>query len=506
MEQNKRATREQPAVTADLHLDHKLIKPEDRLEKIRIYRELHPVLGGQPTDERDNPNDNNTALDLACTIKHDREKTEEALSGKLDTPETIGDGPAYMLAGAGGVITAIDTTKAFHEYDETMFFRDNTDNSSPNRINMGMVVTHPRDPRYKFAIGQTGYSGTRTFTIRRICPGGDDHFELLHDQNTYPDKSGFLRASGSANALTESDRTSSLGTSTTLVASQKLVNDVSTRTTTAQNRANDAYTLANSKWSPQSTVGTGNIVRKSITDSLDTRVTSAHNRADSAYNLANSKWSPQDTIGSGKLMREGAFGVGSYLDLRKETNKFWKAPSTTFGKGTWFGFASEAELGFSSSGTYGSAIINGQYRDKTGGAGSANVLFLSNRIKYRYQTDESSWSAVQTLATTADSDRAYDRANDARTRAINAQSRADSAYSIANKKTDKSDTAALGNAEWTSWKTQESGGNNFGYGGSLSYALSDVPANAVVCRAEYRPSGSDRQSRVQYRRIIRTGK
>lgn len=68
-----------------------------------------------------------------------------------------------------------------------------------------------------------------------------------------------------------------------------------------------------------------------------------------------------------------------------------------------------------------------------------------------------------------------------------------------------SDTAALGKIEWTSWHTQESDGSNFGYGGSLSYALNTVPPNAIVCRAEYRPSGGDRQSRVAYRRIIRAG-
>lgn len=96
------------------------------------------------------------------------------------------------------------------------------------------------------------------------------------------------------------------GESTTKAMSQKSTTDELTKKWDIQETVGSGRIL---RESGMQTVGTGDIVRKSVTDSLDTRVTSAHNRADSAYNLANSKWSPQETVGSGKLMREGAGGL-----------------------------------------------------------------------------------------------------------------------------------------------------------------------------------------------------
>ncbi|UNM96736.1 hypothetical protein MMG00_02455 [Ignatzschineria rhizosphaerae] len=52
----------------DLFLDKKLIIPENKLDAIRIMALLHPVVGDQPTHEKDQPNTNNPILDLACTI------------------------------------------------------------------------------------------------------------------------------------------------------------------------------------------------------------------------------------------------------------------------------------------------------------------------------------------------------------------------------------------------------------------------------------------------------
>lgn len=56
------------AIKEDLILDKKLIIPKNKLDAIRIMNELHPVAGGQPTHEKDQPNDNNPILDLACTL------------------------------------------------------------------------------------------------------------------------------------------------------------------------------------------------------------------------------------------------------------------------------------------------------------------------------------------------------------------------------------------------------------------------------------------------------
>ena len=68
----------------DLFLDTKLIKSENRLGKLRIIDELHPVLGGQPTHEADQPNDNNPFLDLACTMQFTIDKVNE-VDKKADT-------------------------------------------------------------------------------------------------------------------------------------------------------------------------------------------------------------------------------------------------------------------------------------------------------------------------------------------------------------------------------------------------------------------------------------
>lgn len=55
-----------------------------------------------------------------------------------------------------------------------------------------------------------------------------------------------------------------------------------------KSEVDSAYNLANSKWSPQTTEGTGNIIRKSVTDGLSTRITTAQNTANTAKTTADS--------------------------------------------------------------------------------------------------------------------------------------------------------------------------------------------------------------------------
>lgn len=57
--------------------------------------------------------------------------------------------------------------------------------------------------------------------------------------------------------------------------------------------------------------GTGDVVRKSVTDALDGRVTTAQSSADSALQEAQSKQDKLEFVGNGKVMREGAYGVGT---------------------------------------------------------------------------------------------------------------------------------------------------------------------------------------------------
>ena len=119
------------------------------------------------------------------------------------------------------------------------------------------------------------------------------------------------------NVLTTDDLHASVDDTEDKAITPKAVNAVNTKAVNAQSRADSAYSLAQSKWSPQDTTGSGAIVRKSVTDSLSTRINtadskavSAQNRADSAYNLAQTKQDKLEFVGDGKVMREGAYGWG----------------------------------------------------------------------------------------------------------------------------------------------------------------------------------------------------
>lgn len=70
-----------------------------------------------------------------------------------------------------------------------------------------------------------------------------------------------------------------------------------------------------------------------------------------------------------------------------------------------------------------------------------------------------------------------------------------------------SDTAALGSLAWTGWYLSVGGNIAASSGGSLSYAIEKVPIDSVVCEVQVRGGSSNesRETRVGYRRIIRTG-
>ena len=184
-----------------LIIKKELIKAEDRINKTRTPNVDQDVVGGMPTDKTDSTSIGETILDILCSLRFLSEnkiavqKIVDAISESPDSTKV-----------ASEVLASVIDKKAVKA--------QNTANTA---------VTNAK---------------------------------------TADDKA--VKAQNTAN---------------TAVANAK----------TAQSRADSAYSLADSKWSPQTTSGTGTIIRKSITDGHSTRITTAQNRADSAYALAEKK-------------------------------------------------------------------------------------------------------------------------------------------------------------------------------------------------------------------------
>lgn len=283
----------------DLFLDTKLIKSENRLDKLRIIDELHPVLGGQPTHEADQPNDNNPFLDLACTMQFTIDKVNE-VDKKADTKlakaqnlkdvanvsiarDNLGLGTSATMNATSTLSDRTDqvaTIKVVNDVNRAASTAQKTANTANDKAN---AAQNRADSAYSLAgkkwdiVNVTGYAPQKNADNYQAGEGGYVHtdrvdnvpktgldlitksqygsndllqiafpqrsvlefhmrtksadgwsrwFEFYHTANTTIDKSGFLRASGSANALVESDVTNSLGNSKTLVASQALVNSL----------------------------------------------------------------------------------------------------------------------------------------------------------------------------------------------------------------------------------------------------------------------------------------
>lgn len=117
--------------------------------------------------------------------------------------------------------------------------------------------------------------------------------------------------------------------------------------------------LTKAKWEVQTTEGTGSIIRKSITDSLSGRITTAQNRADSAYSLATTanntakgKWDKQVTIGSGSIVRESELKKytssstsENFPSIGKENTVPLKIQPYNFKQENWFGLFDVFRIG-----------------------------------------------------------------------------------------------------------------------------------------------------------------
>lgn len=179
-----------------------------------------------------------TSTSLVATQKLVNDTKINIENAKQDKLTFVGNGPEVMRAGAFGI--GLDSMKTV-SIDEDFY----TNLKTGERYFLGPNPTLlPSYGWFLFTVLSRRGSYKQVDALATSLSNGNLYHMMTKEDgtpkwnmvyttnNTTTDKSGFLRASGSANALTESDRTSSLGTSTTLVASQKLVNDVKTELNT----------------------------------------------------------------------------------------------------------------------------------------------------------------------------------------------------------------------------------------------------------------------------------
>ena len=214
----------------------------------------------------------------ASTAQKTANNAHALAQSKQDKLPFVGDGPEVMKTGAFGIGGYRNGEEGYTQvpkpseitnvYRQTLTASMETDNEESHTPRIGQLyggITFPRALRP----GEVGVSGRGSYALLHYrgfsgpTSSQKDWHTAWGTSNTTTDKSGFLRASGNANALVESDVTNSLGNSKSLVASQFLTSDVAQKATNAHYRADEAYDLANSKWSPQATTGTGNIARMS---------------------------------------------------------------------------------------------------------------------------------------------------------------------------------------------------------------------------------------------------
>lgn len=139
----------------DLFLDPKLIKSVNKLGNLRIIDELHPVLGGQPTHEKDQPNDNNPVLDLACTTQYALDeivKVNTKADTKLAKAQNLKDVANVAIArdnlGLGTSATMNATSTLSDRTDQTATIK------AVNDVNRD-VVTAQKTANNAHALAQT---------------------------------------------------------------------------------------------------------------------------------------------------------------------------------------------------------------------------------------------------------------------------------------------------------------------------------------------------------------
>lgn len=210
----------------DLLLDSKLIIPENRLDAIRIMARLHPVVGDQPTNEKDQPNTNNPVLDLACTILNIHEK---GIGVHADLRPIQNEPPSYFYG--KGFMSGISNLKG-------------------NGILA--VYGHWRDGSGRYAIKQFYYTDKEILWRNAVS---DTAWSAWFDVLTGNSDLDY-------NKLLNVPLTSTLSDDKTKIASIFAVNNVNRAAVNAQKTANTAHALAQSKQDKLTFVGDGPDVMK----------------------------------------------------------------------------------------------------------------------------------------------------------------------------------------------------------------------------------------------------
>lgn len=253
-----------------LIIKKELIKAEDRINKTRTPNVDQDVVGGMPTDKPDSTSIGETILDILCSQQFLKEWAKRLDDNKQNNLEFVGDKDGkVMKEGAHGLGVRSPAISLSDFYDvplKNAFYTIagqliNGYRGSGTYTGTLMVMT--RIYNAGPVISLVFREGDRIYEVTKFGGEWREWKEYLTTTNTYPDQNGFLKDRKSdLYALTNNKLTSDLNVDRTdYIASAKSAHDINKKAISAQNTANTAVTNAST----------------------------AHNRADNAYALAEKK-------------------------------------------------------------------------------------------------------------------------------------------------------------------------------------------------------------------------
>ncbi|MEX9565386.1 hypothetical protein AB7Y15_15660 [Morganella morganii] len=227
---------------SDISASWKLVNTDDLLAQIASKQpkgdyatktELNSGLAGkQPTGDYAT----NTALNNGLALKFDKaggtisgdvtfsKNAVKSTKGTHTLPDKSGTLMQVGDFGVGGNLTPSN-----ENYTSTTlgcgFYAMPGGGANPWGANGSAYILNVREGQYGFQIGKT--TGNKSLSFRTLDNGEFSPTSVLYStENTTKDSNGFLRASGTANALTTGNVVQSTGASATNVMSQKAVTDL----------------------------------------------------------------------------------------------------------------------------------------------------------------------------------------------------------------------------------------------------------------------------------------
>lgn len=376
----------------DLFLDKKLIIPENRLDAIRIMARLHPVVGDQPTNEKDQPNTNNPVLDLACTILNIH---ESGIGVHADLRKIQNEPPKYFYG--KGFMSGISSLKG-----------------------NGILAVYGqwRDASGRYAIKQFYYTDKEILWRNSIS---DTAWSAWFDVLTGNSDLDY-------NKLLNVPLTSTLSDDKTKIASIFAVNNVNRAAVNAQKIANEAHALTQTKQDKLNFTGNGPEVMKvgafgiggmnGVGSDFDILNWSQYNTGHSWFYAYNSINRPSSNGSFYVNKSSDAWGTILYISDAGETFINKKTPSGFDG---WKKLYSEVNTTVDQSG----------FIRKSGSADAVITTDIATKLKVGITRLDSSLSDAEDRAATPM------MVNDVNRAASTAQKTANSAYSLAQSKQDK---------------------------------------------------------------------